>query len=65
MCVVSVSEFAENEEIRDCIRRSDRIRHETLNLMYEEPGIPGIEKASRETKTFIYDEIKKVVEKIV
>lgn len=53
--VVSVANYAENEEIRNAILQSDAIRHRTLNVCY---GIPGYEALPLSEKNRVYDAIK-------
>lgn len=71
MCVVSIAEYAETDEMRIGLLRYDKIRNETLDLLWGSdysPAVPGIidfKDASADTKAFIYDEVRKVVERFV
>lgn len=58
--VISVAEFGETEEIRECIRKSDLVRNTTLDLLY---SIPNMKEQSPETRCFFYDEINKTIKK--
>lgn len=54
---ISVAYFAENEDIKKTVLKSDETRRKTLNHCY---SIPGYESLSLTEKNKKYDEIKKL-----
>ena len=58
--IISIAEFGETKEIRECLRKSDLVRNTSLDLLY---SISDMDKQSPETKCFFYDEINKTLRK--
>lgn len=59
--VLSISSFVEDPEQRKVINYYFDIREAALNIAY---SFPGYREASRNTKNYIYDEVRKAVEGI-
>ena len=57
--IISVAEYVKDNDVREGVRRSDNIRHRTLEKCY---SIPGYADLPRKVQNAVYDNVRALIE---
>ena len=58
--IISVAEYVKDNRVRGAVRRSDSIRHRTLEKCY---SVPGNADLPRKVRNAVYDNVRVMIEK--